>query len=416
MQSWLRVAMLGLLCVALSSGLRPWIEAVKGAFMPADIAQDIAAAKMFVEGVNPYGPAIRERHAPLIGLPLAATFPHFPHPPFSLIVSLPLAFTTFPAGAALWFGFTLALVFLLAVLLEASSARTIGWWRFMLLLLIWPPVLYNIEKGQWSVLLAVLLALAWRSVQRGDVRGAAVWGSVAAAVKVFPVVLGAYFLLRSRRAAVLFAATGALLTALPLAWIGIDAFPAFVRESRSNMAQWDSYPLVMFSIHGAITRLFVGGRWAVPIVHAPLTAMILESAVLLTILGLAVWVTILANRRQAEPVLAFCAWVILLPLINPQSLGHNGVLLALPVVYLFNLFSEGGRKWYGWAWAAAVVLISIPKQTVWRLATPPVSPVEGLAVASLPTFGALLLFVLTIAVARDRAVVPGATAVRPVVW
>ena len=122
MQPWLRVAMVGLLCVAFSSGLRPWIDAVKGAFMPADIAQDIAAAVMFVARVNPYGPAIRDQHAPLIGLPLEATFPHFPHPPFSLIVSLPLAFTTFPAGAALWFGFTLALVFLLAVLLDANGA------------------------------------------------------------------------------------------------------------------------------------------------------------------------------------------------------------------------------------------------------------------------------------------------------
>ena len=121
-------------------------------------------------------------------------------------------------------------------------------------------MLYNIEKGQWSVLLAVLLALAWRSIQRRDVRAAAVWGGIAAAVKVFPVVLGAYFLLRSRRAAALFVATGAVLTGLPLLWIGIDAFPAFIRESRSNMSHWDSYPLVMFSVHGAITRFLRRGE------------------------------------------------------------------------------------------------------------------------------------------------------------
>ena len=81
----------------------------------------------------------------------------------------------------------------------------------------------------------------------------------------------------------------------------------------------------------------------------------------MTLLALATWVTILSNRRAGRAVLAFSAWLILLPLINPQSLGHNGVLLALPIVYLLHLIRERGREWHGWAWAITVVLVSIPE-------------------------------------------------------
>lgn len=407
--SWVRAALVGMWCVTLSSGFQPFVDAVSGAFVPADIAQDAAAAGLFVDGVNPYGPAIREPHARLTGLPVAATFPHFPHPPFSLIVSLPLAFTSFQAGAALWFAFTVALVFVLAVLLSArppaagGGVGQVGTWPMFLLLLAWPPVLYCLEKGQWSVLLAVLIAFAWRAIRRDDLRAAAIWAAGAASVKVFPVVLGAYFLLRSVRATGWFLATGAVLTGLPLAWIGLEAFPAFMRESRLNMPYWESFPLVMFSIHGAFARLFVGGQWAEPLVYAPAAAWAIEASLVAVVLGLAARLTILARQGRADHGLAFAAWIVLLPMLNPQSLGHNGVLLAVPLVLLGGTVGRTGVGWHRWAWALSVVLVSVPKQTVWRFAAPPVGPVEGLAIAALPTWGALLLFFVTVSVARLQA-------------
>jgi hypothetical protein len=419
---WVRAALLGMLCIALSAGLEPWTDAISGAFVAADIAQDAAAAQLFSDRVNPYGPAIRRPNADLTGLPLSATFPHFPHPPFSLIISFPLAFASWRVAAALWFGFTIALLVLLAVLLDEATSSpagigSIGWRRLFVLLLAWPPVLYNLEKGQWSVLLAVLLALAWRGLKRGDLRAGAGWAAAAAAVKVFPVVMGAYFLLRSTRAAAWFAGTGIVLTAVPLLWIGFDAFPAFVRESRLNMPYWESFPLVMFSIHGAIARVFVGGRWAEPLVHAPAIAWLIEGAVVTVLLGLAGWLTIRARRGEVEHSLAFSAWVVLLPLLNPQSLGHNGLLLALPILLLGRTLIDAGREWHRWAWAVSVVLVSIPKQTVWRFAFPPVTPLEGLAVAALPTWGTLLLFMLTVLVASNAAMrSSGRRRVQAAVW
>lgn len=173
-----------------------------GAFVPPDIAQDVAAARLFANKANPYGPAIREMHARVVPLPVNETFPYFPHPPFSLLVGWPFAYVSFQAAAMMWFSFSLALLFLLAALLAESLAdsnsnapegpRMRSVVILFVLLLAWPPVLYNLEKGQWSILLTVLVALGWRALSRGRLRQAGTWIGLAASVKVFPVLLGGY--------------------------------------------------------------------------------------------------------------------------------------------------------------------------------------------------------------------------------
>jgi hypothetical protein len=411
--AWVRFALIGMACMALSAGVQPWFDALGGAFVPADIAQDSAAARLFVKGVNPYGPVIRQAHAELLDVPVEGTFPHFPHPPFSLIISLPLAFGGFELSALLWFGFTFALIFVLATLLAKAlyepvtegPAVPVRVWPVWLMLLAWPPVLYNLEKGQWSVPLAVLLALAWQAIARGNVRSAARWAATAAAVKVFPVVLGVYFVLRSAKAIAWFVGTGLVLTAVPLVWIGPSALFAFLRESRLNMPYWESFPSVMFSLHGAVARLLVGGRWAEPLVSAPRTAWALELIVVSVVVGAAAWITIRARRGMADQGMAFAAWIVLLPMLNPQSLGHNGTLLALPLVLVGRALAGSGRKWQQWAWAVACILVSVPKQTVWNLAPPPVGPLEGIAIVGLPTWGSLLLFAVTVSAAASATAI-----------
>jgi Glycosyltransferase family 87 len=386
--------------------MRPWIDAASGAFIPADIAQDIAAARLFIAGVNPYGPQIRDAHAQLLGLPVDGTFPHFPHPPFSLIISWPLGYASYPVAAAAWFAVTIALVFVLAALLAENISSRQRWGdtapepKALLtcfgLLLAWPPVLYNLEKGQWSILLAVLVALGWRSLSRARVTAAGAWLGAAAAVKVFPVVLGGYLLLRSRRAFIAFGATGALLTLLPLLRIGFEVFPDFIRESRMNLPYWETYPSVVLSLHGALVRLLIGGQWARPAIYAPMLARIIEALVVLVLLALATRAAIRARRERASAAMAFAAWVVMLPVLNPQSLGHNGVLLALPFVLTARALRDVARPGLKVAWALALGLVSIPKQTVWRIAAPPIDALEGLAVVALPMWGALLLFAVIV--------------------
>lgn len=403
---WLIVA----LCVALTSGLRPWVDAASGAFIPADISQDAAAARLFARGVSPYGPVIRDEHSRMLGVSPAETFPYFPHPPFSLMVSWPLAYVSYGTGAATWFAWTIAMVLLLAALLAVISRgdgdgtvplATPG--RLFLLLLLWPPVLYNLEKGQWSVLLAVLVTAGYYASVRGKLNVAAVWLGAAAAVKVFPVISGVYFLLRSRRAFATFMAAGALLTGIPLLRIGFDAFYAFVGQSRLNMPVWETFPSVTFSLHGTLARLLIGGQWARPLIEAPTAARVIEVVLVAALLGVAVRITLLAAKGRCREALAFSAWITLLPVLNPQSLGHNGVLLALPLIVIARVLSNASAPWHRAAWGASLALISVPKQTVWALVSSPVEPWEGLAIVALPTWGALLLFSVIVAAAVGKS-------------
>ena len=395
--------------MALSSGWQPWVDAVGGAFIPTDIAQDVAAARLFNQRVDPYGPVIREMHGTVVSLPANETFPYFPHPPFSLIVSWGLAFGSYQTAALIWFSASVALLLVLSGLVvelwlppAGSSVPLSSVLLVFGILLCWPPVLYNLEKGQWSILLAVLVALGGRAlVQRQDSAGA-VWLAAAASVKVFPVVLGGYLLLRSRRALAWFIASGLALTALPLLRIGFDAFPAFVRQSQMNMPFWETFPSVTFSLHGALARLLIGGPWAHPLVSAPIISKFIELIVVVPLLALATQAT-LRSTANGDTLLPFAAWVTMLPVLNPQSLGHNGVLLVLPIVIALRALQADRRTWLRALWALSVVLVSIPRQTTWRLAPPPIDPLEGLLVVALPMWGALMLFGVTIALARSAS-------------
>lgn len=409
---WILAGLIGAIMVASSSGTRPWIDAASGAFNPPDIPQDVAAAHLFAHRTSPYGPAIRQIHSELTGLPISQTYPYFPHPPFSLIVSLFSAYVSLRNAALIWFAVSLALVFLLAALLAeyatrpengeaapVSQAVVLGLFGFLIL---WPPVLYNLEKGQWSLLLAVLIALGWRSLASGrQGQGGGLIGT-AASVKVFPILLGGYLLMRSRRAFAWFLIVGAVFTAAPLLWIGWDAFPAFVRESQHNVPNWEAFPSVMYSIHGALARLFVGGEWARPAIHAPALVRWIEVPVTFALFGLAIAVTRRPplDYRSARARASFAAWCVLLVVVNPQSMGHNGLLLALPFVVTARLLINDARRWPKLAWAAALILTSIPRQRLWPALTP-VGPLKGIAVIALPMWGALVLFAVAIICARN---------------
>ena len=176
--------------------------------------------------------------------------PFFPHPPLAVFLIAPLAVVPVPAAAAVWFALSIGLLFVLAVLLSEAvlsapaDRPSVGLppgaivFPIFLTLLVWPPVLYNLEKGQWSILLSLLVALVWRLLARGRPNEAGLTAGLAAGVKVFPALLAVYLLLRGRRPFVWFVVTSSTLFLLPLALIGPAAFPGFLANSQANLAYW----------------------------------------------------------------------------------------------------------------------------------------------------------------------------------
>jgi hypothetical protein len=309
-----------------------------------------------------------------------------------------------------WFALSLGLLLGLAVVLAeilagpSSPDRPPPGATVALLylgLLVWPPVLYNLEKGQWSIVLALLIALAWRSFQRGRPAGAGAWVGAAAAVKVFPALLGPYLVLRGRRATGAFVIAAGIGTVLPVFWMGPSAVTDFLRHSRGNLSYWETWPAIVYSLDGAAARLLIGGQWARPLVHAPVLARTVVLVVALGLVGIAAYSAGVQPSRSEREGARFAAFATLLAVLNPLSMGHNGILLALPIALVGRALAVIPRTGLRAAWAAAVVLISIPKDTMFRLCPLPVDPACGLGIVALPCWGALLLFAVAVQISRD---------------
>jgi hypothetical protein len=397
--------------VSLSAGVTPFGAALSGAYNPSDFASNIAAARELAAGRDPYQADFAPLHAAVLGIPVSGGRPYFPHPPLATVLIRPLAPLSFTAAACLWFGLSLGLLLVLAVLLaEVASGRNVQrnggppeLWvgGIFVSLLLWSPVLYNLEKGQWSIALAVLTALAWRSLsRRRDVRAGEIIG-IATAMKVFPGLLASYLILRSARATAAFAVVLAMGLFLPLLWLGFPAFFGFIRHSQANLPYWETSIAVTYSLNGLFARLLIGGQWARPIAYVPVVSRMLVAALGVCGVTLAMFA---AGRQVADSYkegARFAAFLILLVILNPLSMGHNGVLLALPVVLLGRVVVTDVRAWLKGFWSIGLALTSIPKETIFALCPLPVDPLRGVTIVALPFWGAVLLFTVAITLGRS---------------
>jgi hypothetical protein len=304
-------------------------------------------------------------------------------------------------AAAVWFALSLALLFLLALTLRTAVELTAARgqrsvWLWFLALLAWPPTLYNLEKGQVSILLALLLALAWLAFRKGQPTATGVLIGLAAAIKVFPVLLGGWLLLRCRRALPWAIAAGALATLFPLTLIGWDGLAGYVQHSQANLQYWETWPSVTYSVHGALARLFVNGQWTTAWTDAPVVADTVGAIIAAGLVAIALGASRLRGRRDDDSTV-FSAWVTLLVILNPLSMGHNGVLLAMPVVLTAKALMADSRMWLKTTWVVAVALISIPRQTLLGAVSQPVDPMSSVGIIALPMWGALMLFATAVA-------------------
>jgi hypothetical protein len=397
--NWRRVAAVAAIaCCWISAGPMPFQDAALGVRAPADFARDYVAARARLEGGRAAPPSGEDgnRLAARVGAPRVELLgaPYLAHPPPATLVTLPLALLPWPAAAAVWAILAVAaLVWLAASLLAiAAPHRTVRPAALLLggvLLALWPPALYCLEKGQWSLWLAALMAAGFRAFQAGRSRRAGVLFGAAAALKVTPVVMLALFVRRDRRAAVAMLATlaGALLTAALV--VGPAALAAFVRESGANARAWVTWTANTASLAGLFARLTTETRFARPLLDAPALGRAAFTLTAAVVLSVAAWSTL----RGADPGTprerdrAVAVWMALAVVLNPLGWGHS-LLLLLPCLAVLWLRREGRPT-------AVVVLalFSLPRQALAEWAGPlPVAPAPGLwlgvhAIAALALFG-----------------------------
>jgi hypothetical protein len=343
---------------------------------------------------------------------------HLHPPPASLPIRLLVPLGHRGAGIV-WLGLSVALLGILAHVLTAivgrwSRSPPLGRVMLFFCLVLWPPALTNFQQGQWSILLATLIAVGFASWDRGSRGRGAAWLAVATAVKLTPAALIPFIASRSRRALVAFLVVllGAVLLALPFGG-GLDAWTAFRRNAGINVVTWQTWWHNTLSINGFVARLFVGGPFAHPLVYAPRVAQAVTLAAAAALTSAALVVTI--RRRVTEDRLAtedwlarqgrlaregcvFALWNILVVVLNPLAWAHYALLLVLPIALVWRACDESSvlkaelRRRLRAATAVALVVLTIPKEALFIVAGPSPTPWALAPVLSAHMFAALLLF------------------------
>lgn len=369
---------------------------------PTDFARDYVTAHARVHRDQRVPPAGEDgnAYAASIGVPEVVLLggPYYLHPLPALLVVLPLVPLGYKGASLAWLASSLLALAVMAsgLVTIVTRGRTRRWtWGALafVALLLWPPVLHNLAKGQWSIFLATLLTLGWVALERRRPTIAGAYLGSAVSLKATPVLLLGYLAVRQRRAAVAFVAVVACSLAAALIVSGVDAWRPWIAAVPHDVAIWQTWVGNTASLNGFIARLFVGGAFARPLVQAPLLARGLQLGATLALVS---WVAAATWRTPPSPAgnrAVGAAWLALVVLLNPLAWTHSLVIAVPAMILLYGLAPTSTL-------VVALALMSVPRQTLAALAGPTPVPPATAPLLSLHAFALLLLVAAGVRAAR----------------
>jgi hypothetical protein len=279
-----------------------------------------------------------------------------PLTPFSTLVMWPLA--TLPALAAkhVWIIANLALLFPLCWFIHSLTG--LSYRRIALVVAFSFPLQRNLLYGQYYVLLLVLIVAAcWCYVKEHYILSGALI-AVAAACKIFPVLLVVLFLQRRNwRAVASFAVTGIGTAAISIAVFGWSVNRTYLHQ----ILPWALHGEAMepyvpsgASISGLLHYLLLAEpQWNPhPWHNSPLLYALLQPALQMLLLAPAI-LLIRRNDRTSEQIIL--EWIGLLTAslaISTAPASYHFVLMVFPVCVLAPLLIERGTN----NWLIALIL------------------------------------------------------------
>jgi Glycosyltransferase family 87/WD40-like Beta Propeller Repeat len=325
-----------------------------------------------------------------------------PITPISTLAVWPLSGRSPLAAKQVWILLNLAFLPPIAWLLR--SMTSLSYQRIALIFALSIPLHRNLLYGQFYVLLLLLIAAACSAYLRGlrAVAGALV--GVAAACKMFPVILFVFFLQRRDwRALTWGVVTGLSAAAVSVAVFGWNVHRTYLHE----ILPWALHGgglqpyAVSASITAVLHHLFLSEpQWNPHPWHESLRcyAVLLPS---LEMLALAPAI-LLIRRRGSTPDRILLEWSVLLTAALTTSTlaaSYNFVVMAFPVCVLAAVLLRD--KQHGWLVALLIVYLGIGAP----MPTPhtQIGPAVLLYVPRLPLMFALLLGICVL-LWRDRAV------------
>ena len=345
-----------------------------------DFGAYYVAARALQAGVSPYRPGeLDQVAAGVAGVPHSA----YLYPPFFAAALRPLALLPYRLAETVWFAANLTLFGLLWVLLLRLVELPPRWrvavpWAALLL----PAVYDTWLLGQVSLLLTVLmvgalvLTAAPRCSARRDLLAGALLG-LAAAVKLYPILLAGVYLARRRWAVLL----GALLGAAGAGVVGLvfgggwQTALDWLTSGLGGASGKVAFPSNQ-SLGGVLARCLTANSFQVPVLRrenlltvtppplldSPSAAAALTALGSLAVVGLSAW-ALLRPGPPGETLpldAAICTGAMLL--VTPIVWDLYYVHLLLPLLLLAQ--AARGRPWLGLVLGLACLLLAL--QRYWR--------------------------------------------------
>jgi alpha-1,2-mannosyltransferase len=262
------------------------------------------------------------------------------NPPFQTLLLSPVGLVRYE-HAFLIYSFLSLVCGLAAVLLIAHE--TAGdkyepplFLLFLIIIMYYYPTWANVLYGQLSLILLLLVALAWKAARQGRDTASGIYLGLAMSLKIFVGLFLVFFLVRRRwRLLGWFMGTFILLSLVPLWFFGIEVYKTYI-TILSNVtwyaSSWNA------SFQGFFSRIF-GGSENIPLVNLPVVTQILTKLGSLVFLCGLVWVAWpRAQERNRERFdLGFSLTIIGMLLICPLGWMYYFPTLLIPAVVAWRL-------------------------------------------------------------------------------
>ncbi|HSA92080.1 MAG TPA: glycosyltransferase family 87 protein, partial [Terriglobales bacterium] len=308
------------------------------------------------------------------GFPARRTPLLFYHPPFELLLFLPLAWLPFVPAYAVWMGVNLGLLAWLAWL-PHPYAEAYPRFRGLLplvLALAFFPVTVAMMQGQDSILLLFVFTLAWMALRRGQsFRAGCI---LALGLFKFQFVLPFMAVLAIRRnwkALKGFLLTGlglGLVSLIPVGWQGARSYFDFLLEINQHLAYGTIRPVSMPNLRGLVATFLGDGLPA-----SWLGGLVAVVSLLLLALAARYW----PPEEETATVrldLAFALTLVVVLLVSYHLNPHDLSLLFLAILLIArHIAATGGQaRPAGKILLASLLLLFFPP-----LMTPPSMPLPA---------------------------------------
>jgi alpha-1,2-mannosyltransferase len=307
------------------------ISSLAGMGIAPDLANNYSGAQTLRSGGMIYS----------TNLPL---FVGYDNPPLTAVLMMPLTLVDLQAAITLFFSLNVAFLLTTLALIYAAKREYLLRYPYWLvvpaLVLNLDPVFDSMLLGQLDLVILLLIVLCyWAYRNDRDILAGCSLG-LAAMVKLSPVMLILYFLLkREYRVFISALVAGLIVGTLSLAAAGVEAHVIFITRILPTLLA-GSAQMENQSLNGFFNRLFLGPSFTTELAQVPSLPQvrILTLLASLVLVGTAAFLVRerLASRHGLRFDLEFSLVVVLLPLISSIAWHHYMTWYILPFLLLLN--------------------------------------------------------------------------------